>query len=97
MKVVSVLLYTDQAPSCRSMADAFHIPASTLQHWIDHYKTHGPLSDIKQTNWPRKVDARGERELLQTVRAKPIIILGDLAVEKGISIDTARLHLRDRS
>ena len=41
------------------------------------------------------MDARGDRELICTIQAGPITVLGNLAVENGVSINTARSHLRE--
>ena len=95
MEVVSVYLHTFPQPSLRSVAERFNIPPSTLQHWVEHHKTHGHLSDIKQTGRPRKIDARGDRELLRNVRAEPKQVLRNIAVKNGISINTARRHLNE--
>ena len=88
-------LHTIPQPSLRSVAERFNIPPSTLRHWVAHQKTHGHLSDIPQTGRPRKLDARGDRELLRAVRADPKRVLRDISNENGVSINTARRHLKE--
>ena len=42
------------------------------------------------------MDARDDREMLQSIGAEPKRVLGDLKIENGVSIDTAWTHLREQ-
>ena len=53
----------------------------------------GHCRDVKQRGRPPKLDERAKREMVRTARATPFNILGSLAVENGVSIDTARRTL----
>ena len=93
MEIVSLFIHTDPPPSVRSLAKRFDIPPSTLRDWIRNFQQRGDCVDIKPPGRPRVMDARADRELLRTMRAEPITILGNLAIENGVSITTARSHL----
>ena len=95
MEIVSILVHTIPPPSLRLVAKCFDIPASMLRDWVQNFRQRGNCEDVKPPGWPCSMDARGDRELIRTVRAGPITVLGNLAVKNGVSIDTARSHLRE--